>query len=217
MKMSESIANISKALASFQKEVKQPVKDGTNPHFKSKYITLDGTVKAIHDTAHKFGLSYTQSLITTDVGVGVITLIMHESGEYIQFEPFYLPMEKKTAQGAGSAATYSRRYSLSAAFGIVSDLDDDGNQATADAKLNQNNDNNTVQEDMANSKQVGLIKVLVKSIGVVKKVSEFEVLKSALGKTEDVTYDILTTLTKTDASKLIEKLQKWQEQAKVAQ
>jgi hypothetical protein len=126
-------------------------------------------------------------------------------------------MEKKTAQGAGSAATYSRRYSLSAAFGIVSDLDDDGNQATADAKLNQNNDNNTVQEDMANSKQVGLIKVLVKSIGVVKKVSEFEVLKSALGKTEDVTYDILTTLTKTDASKLIEKLQKWQEQAKVAQ
>jgi hypothetical protein len=208
MKMSESIANISKALASFQKEVKQPVKDGTNPHFKSKYITLDGTVKAIHDTAHKFGLSYTQSLITTDVGVGVITLIMHESGEYIQFEPFYLPMEKKTAQGAGSAATYSRRYSLSAAFGIVSDLDDDGNQATADAKSNE------PTEELANSKQVGLIKVLVKSIGMVKKVPDLEVLQKALGKEDEVTYDILTTLTKTQASELIKKLQKWQEQSK---
>jgi hypothetical protein len=207
MKMSESIANISKALASFQKEVKQPVKDGTNPHFKSKYITLDGTVKAIHDTAPKFGLSYVQSLSTNENGVGVSTLIMHESGEYIQFEPFFLPMEKKTAQGAGSAATYSRRYSLSAAFGIVSDLDDDGNQATADAKSNE------PTEELANSKQVGLIKVIVKSIGMVKKVPELDVLQKALGKEDEVTYDILTTLTKTQASELIKKLQKWQSTA----
>jgi hypothetical protein len=207
MKMSESIANISKALASFQKEVKQPVKDGTNPHFKSKYITLDGTVKAIHDTAPKFGLSYVQSLSTNENGVGVSTLIMHESGEYIQFEPFFLPMEKKTAQGAGSAATYSRRYSLSAAFGIVSDLDDDGNQATAEAKSNE------PTEELANSKQVGLIKVIVKSIGMVKKVPELDVLQKALGKEDEVTYDILTTLTKTQASELIKKLQKWQSTA----
>lgn len=208
MKMSESISNISKALSSFQKEVKQPVKDGTNPHFKSKYITLDGTVKAIHDTAPNFGLSYVQSLTTNENGVGVITLIMHESGEYIQFEPFYLPMEKKTAQGAGSAATYSRRYSLSAAFGIVSDLDDDGNQATADAKSNE------PVEDLANSKQVGLVKVLVKSIGMVKKVPELEVLQKALKEEKEVTYDILTTLTKSQASELIKLLQKWQEQSK---
>ncbi|MFD4818182.1 ERF family protein [Peribacillus butanolivorans] len=40
MKTSESIANIAKALSGFQSEVKQPEKDGTNPHFKSKYVTL---------------------------------------------------------------------------------------------------------------------------------------------------------------------------------
>jgi hypothetical protein len=130
MKTSESIANIAKALAAFQKEVKQPEKDGNNPHFKSKYVTLDGTVKAIHDCAPTHGLSYVQMPVTNENGVGVVTLIMHESGEFIQMEPFILPMDKKTAQGAGSATTYARRYSLSAAFGIVSDLDDDGNEAT---------------------------------------------------------------------------------------
>lgn len=133
MKTSESIANIAKALAAFQTDVKQPEKNGNNPHFKSKYVTLDGTVKAIHDTAPKHGLSYTQMPVTNEFGVGVVTLIMHESGEFIQMDPFILPMDKKTAQGAGSATTYARRYSLSAAFGIVSDLDDDGNEASDNA------------------------------------------------------------------------------------
>jgi hypothetical protein len=130
MKTSESIAEIAKAIGKFQEQVKQPEKDGTNPHFKSKYVTLDGTVKAIHECAPKLGLSYLQTPIMTETGVGVKTLMMHSSGEFIEFEPFILPMDKKTAQGAGSAITYARRYSLSAAFGIVSDLDDDGNEAT---------------------------------------------------------------------------------------
>jgi hypothetical protein len=192
MKMSESIANISKALASFQKEVKQPVKDGTNPHFKSKYVTLDDTVKAIHDTAPNHGLSYVQSLSTNENGVGVSTLIMHESGEYIQFEPFYLPMEKKTAQGAGSAATYSRRYSLSAAFGIVSDLDDDGNQATADAK------------EMITSEQVGKIKVLAKTLAKHHGLNEQEMYQKILNTSGRVD---ITQLSKQQANTLITRLE----------
>jgi hypothetical protein len=138
MKTSESIANIAKSLGQFQQEVKQPEKDGTNPHFKSKYVTLDGTVKAIHECAPKHGLSYIQSPLMTESGVGVTTILMHSSGEFIEFDPFILPMDKKTAQGAGSAITYARRYSLSAAFGIVSDLDDDGNEATDSNRSNQN-------------------------------------------------------------------------------
>lgn len=200
MKMSESIANISKALASFQKEVKQPVKDGTNPHFKSKYVTLDDTVKAIHECSTQHGLSYTQMPITNEQGVGVITLIMHESGEFIQFEPFVLPMEKKTAQGAGSGITYARRYSLSAAFGIVSDLDDDGNEATANAP------------ESISQKQVGLIKVNCKSIASLKDVVDVDVLKSALGNNA-ATYETLTTLSKEQATKLLDKLDKWRVQA----
>ena len=192
MKMSESIANISKALSSFQKEVKQPVKDGTNPHFRSKYITLDGTVKAIHDCAPNHGLSYTQMPITTETGVGVVTLIMHESGEFIQFEPFTLPMEKKTAQGAGSGITYAKRYALSAAFGIVSDLDDDGNEAEAHAKAT------------ITSQQVGKVKVLSKTLAGHHNLSEQEIYQKILKTNNRVD---ITQLSKQQASDLITRLE----------
>jgi len=39
-----------------------------------------------------------------------------------------------TAQGAGSAITYGRRYALAAALGLASDEDDDGNGAEGNDK-----------------------------------------------------------------------------------
>ncbi|WP_026676746.1 ERF family protein [Fictibacillus gelatini] len=202
MKTSESIANIAKALAAFQKDVKQPEKDGNNPHFKSKYVTLDGTVKAIHDCAPKHGLSYTQMPVTTDYGVGVTTLIMHESGEFIQMDPFVLPMDKKTAQGAGSATTYARRYSLSAAFGIVSDLDDDGNEATENAKSNQNNDSNN---NPATDKQIRFIEKLIKDVAKACNITEAQsvaTLKQRMQLGKDI-----NQYTVSEAKKAIEILQ----------
>jgi ERF superfamily len=196
MKMSESIAEIAKALGKFQTEVKQPEKDGNNPHFKSKYVTLDGTVKAIHECAPKHGLSYIQSPIMTESGVGVKTLLMHTSGEFIEFEPFILPMDKKTAQGAGSAITYARRYSLSAAFGIVSDVDDDGNEATQP--------NGSGQNRQASEKQLNLVNSLLK-----KKISDkwdynalYDNLKQKIGTNKDI-----ENWTTNEASKAIEILQ----------
>jgi hypothetical protein len=192
MNMSESIANIAKALSAFQKEVKQPEKNGENPHFKSKYVTLDGTVKAIHDCAPNHGLSYTQMPVTTEYGVGVITLIMHESGEFIQMDPFILPMDKKTAQGAGSATTYARRYSLSAAFGIVSDLDDDGNEATDNAPQNK--------PQAATDKQLGLIDKLLKDVAKARNISKEEAYKTIQKRMKKD----MEWFTPSDASKAIE-------------
>lgn len=131
MNKSESIAELSKALANFHKEVKQPFKDKSNPFFKSKYVPLENVAEAIDTISPKFGLTYTQSTITDDNGnVGVATILVHESGEYIEHPPAMTKPEKNTPQGIGSALTYMRRYSLSAAFGITSDQDDDGNQAS---------------------------------------------------------------------------------------
>jgi hypothetical protein len=197
MKTSESIANIAKALAAFQKEVKQPEKSGENPHFKSKYVTLDGTVKAIHDCAPTHGLSYVQMPVTNESGVGVVTLIMHESGEFIQMDPFILPMDKKTAQGAGSATTYARRYSLSAAFGIVSDLDDDGNEATG----------NVTRTMPITSQEIGTLKT---------KVLEFAKLRN---RTDADVYNALNvtsveTLTSQAAKEIIATVNGWIASAK---
>ncbi|MED3575790.1 ERF family protein [Cytobacillus praedii] len=160
MRTSESIAEIAKALATFQSKVKQPEKDGANPHFKSKYVTLDGTVKAIHDCAPSHGLSYTQMPVSNESGVGVVTIIFHESGQFIEFDPFILPLEKKTAQGVGSATTYARRYSLSAAFGIVSDLDDDGNEASESTSNKQSGKH----PQMASDAQLNLINKLLVNV-----------------------------------------------------
>ena len=151
MRKSESIGELSKALAKFQQEVKQPLKDKDNPFFRSKYVPLENVVEAITNTAPKHGLSFTQWALNDDSGrVGVATLLLHESGEYIEFDPVFMNADKNTAQGAGSLMTYLKRYSLSAVFGITSDEDDDGNSASQ----NNNQQQNT---KMASDKQLGLL------------------------------------------------------------
>ena len=131
MKKSESIVELSKALAKFQEEVKQPLKDKNNPFFKSKYVPLENVVEAITDVAPKNGLSFVQWALNDENGrVGVATMLMHESGEFIEFDPVHMKADKETAQGAGALISYLKRYSLSAVFGITSDQDDDGNSAS---------------------------------------------------------------------------------------
>lgn len=131
MRKSDSIVELSKALAKFQEEVKQPLKDKNNPFFKSKYVPLENVVEAITDVAPKNGLSFVQWALNDENGrVGVATMLMHESGEWIEFDAVHMKADKETAQGAGALITYLKRYSLSAVFGITSDQDDDGNGAS---------------------------------------------------------------------------------------
>lgn len=131
MRFSESIKNVAESLGNLQAELVQPKKSAINPFHKSRYVTLEGTVDAIKELCTKHGLSYTQSIVSNETGVGVQTMIIHVSGEYILHEPFYFPLQQQSPQGGASASTYARRYSLSAAFGIVPEDDDDGNFASS--------------------------------------------------------------------------------------
>ena len=152
MNKSESITELNKALANFHKEVKQPMKDANN-FFKSKYVPLENVVEAIDDVAPKHGLTYSQYPVTTENGlVGISTVLLHESGEYIEFPPATTKPDKNTAQGVGSALTYMRRYSLSAVFGITSDQDDDGNEASG------KNNRKQTQPQKASSQTIGTLK-----------------------------------------------------------
>ena len=130
MKHSESIKNLASALVLFRSQLVQPVKDKINPFLKNKYVPLEGVVEAVDKGIHGTGLSYTQSISGGDKSITVTTLIMHESGEWLELDGLTLPMAKQDAQAGGSAITYARRYSLSAAFGITSDTDDDGDTAS---------------------------------------------------------------------------------------
>jgi len=130
MNKSDSIAELAKALAAFHGEVKQPLKDKANPFFKSKYVPLENVVEAITETSPKHGLSFIQYPLNQENKVGVVTILMHSSGEWIESDPVFAIPTKQDAQSTGSVITYLKRYSLSAIFGITSDEDDDGNLAT---------------------------------------------------------------------------------------
>ena len=119
MNKSESISNLAKALCKAQNEMGGAVKDATNPFFKSKYADLGSVIKAIKEPFYNNGLSYSQFPVTSagGQGIGVTTILMHSSGEWLESE-FFLPLAKLDPQAGGAAITYARRYSLMAAAGI---------------------------------------------------------------------------------------------------
>lgn len=206
MKHSESIKEIASALCKFQGEVKNPGNNATNPMYKSKYSTLDNVINTIKPVLAKYGLSYIQSPSTSDDGlhIGTTTLLMHESGEWIESDAITLPAYKLgkdsvkvyDAQAAGIAITYSRRYSLSSVLGISSEDDDDANGIIHESGSGGK---------PISPKQVGLIKSQVKKLAMAKKMDDAEVYKHL--KIVD-----LEKLSSQQASKAIETLNKWVEQ-----
>ncbi len=209
MNKSESIAEIAKALSAFQGEVKQPLKDKDNPFFKSKYVPLENVVEAITEISAKHGLSFLQYPVNQESRVGIITILMHSSGEFIETEPIFATPAKQDAQATGSVITYLKRYALSAVFGITSDQDDDGNNATG---LKQPSNNNSYQDkppsnanpNLISDAQIKMIKAKLNNIAKSKETDLESVYKGAqttLGINKST-----KELTKSEASKVIEYL-----------
>jgi hypothetical protein len=120
---------IASALVKAQREFAPALKTNTNPHFKSKYVGLDGCIEAVIDALNSNGIMLMQKNHPSDNGVSVETIFLHESGESISGGVLSVPASKQDPQGYGSALTYARRYSLMAACGIAPE-DDDGNAAS---------------------------------------------------------------------------------------
>ena len=134
MEHSESIAKLAAGLLAFQDEVKDPARDGENPHFRSKYVQIDGLLAAVRPILAQHGLSVVQSTGGDGQNITITTMLMHTSGEWLKTDALTLRAQQATPQGAGSAITYGRRYSLSAALGVAWDDDDDGNAASTPPK-----------------------------------------------------------------------------------
>ena len=127
MKSSESIKNLAYALYQAQAKMGGAVKDSKNPFFKSDYADLTSVIKAIKEPFADHGLSYTQFPTNEEGRIGVVTMLMHESGEYLEHS-YTLPTTKADPQSAGSAITYARRYALQSIAGIPT-ADDDAESA----------------------------------------------------------------------------------------
>ena len=128
MNKSESIKCLAAAMCKAQSEMGGAHKGANNPFFKSKYADLVAVVQAVKEPFANNGLSYVQFPINDGDKIGVETILMHESGEWLM-NSFAVKVSKQDAQGAGSAITYCRRYGLQSIAGIPSE-DDDGNGAS---------------------------------------------------------------------------------------
>jgi hypothetical protein len=129
MNKSESIVNLSKALAAAQGEMPAIKFDSTNPFLKNKFASLGAVIDGTRPILAKHGLSVTHFPFGEGGVIGVEVILMHNSGEWISNS---VSMEigeekgKSSAQVAGSIITYLRRYTLASILGVYSDEDGDG-------------------------------------------------------------------------------------------
>ena len=128
MNKSDSIKLLAVAMCKAQAEMGGAHKGANNPFFKAKYADLGAVVQAVKGPFASNGLSYVQFPINDGDKIGVETILMHESGEWLM-NSFTVKASKQDAQGAGSVITYCRRYGLQSIAGIPSE-DDDGNGAS---------------------------------------------------------------------------------------
>lgn len=148
MRYSESLKNIGPALAKVQAEIKNPIKNQINKGVQGapKYANLEDTLQDyVRPICSKHGISIVQSIKSDESGkVGVCTLLLHESGEYIESDYVYceivIPISNQgkkvltEGQATGVCITYLRRYSLNAALGINGDKDTDGSYSDSPAE-----------------------------------------------------------------------------------
>lgn len=121
------------AIHKAQAKIETVRKNGENPHFKSKYATLDEVWETVRKAVNEAGLIVFCTIELS--GDGKARLTTHvaeiESGEEIACS-FPIVAQATGPQAIGSAMTYARRYTLTALLEIVTGdgADDDGEAAT---------------------------------------------------------------------------------------
>ncbi len=128
IEMSEKPGELFKALKAVQASIDGVAKDAKNPHFKSRYATLEAVIDTARPALQANGLAFTQAPgALVDGAVEITTMLMHEGGAWMR-STLHVPLQKRDPQGVGSAITYGCRYALMATLGLPP-IDDDGEAA----------------------------------------------------------------------------------------
>ena len=131
---------IALALSKAQAEMPVIPMNAKNPFLKNKYADLGSVIDTVRPVLAKYELAFSQIPVGSGGEVGVKTILMHSSGEFIE-DTITLPISaekgKSSAQVAGSIITYLRRYSLSAILGVYADEDIDGNAPNGSSETAQ--------------------------------------------------------------------------------
>ena len=125
---SEQINELAKALVKFQKTFEDPAKDQTativsktGSKYEYKYCGLPSIVKAVRPALAAAGICFIQHYD----GNELITMLVHESGQWIcGYQPLDIAAGA-SPQDFGRISSYARRYGLQAIVGCAADDDDD--------------------------------------------------------------------------------------------
>lgn len=126
---SESVKNLSAALLAFQGDTDGVKRTSSNPHFRSRYASLEAVIDYARPVLQAHGLVFTQAPgRVIDGALELTTRVTHAASGEWQQSTMHIPLAKKDPQGAGSALTYAQRYSLMATLGLPP-TDDDAEDA----------------------------------------------------------------------------------------
>jgi len=140
---------IHEALFKLQGLLRGVKKDSKNAHFKNSYASLEQVTDTIRPHMQELGLYWFQHPgRIVDGSVEVTTEITHWKTGVTKSFTAEMPLSKRDPQGAGSALTYSLRYSLMAALGLPP-TDDDAETAI---------DRNNAREEPENPKSSAQLK-----------------------------------------------------------
>lgn len=151
----EEFKDLYEALGAVQTHIVPPRKDASNPIFGKEYVSLDAIIVAINKAIVEVGAKFFwTNTIKDDVMYTVI------SGYNAQVElagsKIVIDGRNKRAndvQIQGAAITYARRYSISMAFGVATDTDDDAVSIQSQHGQNQQQRNRPQQQNTQQTRQ----------------------------------------------------------------
>lgn len=149
------------ALVSAAGEMENPKKDMVNPHFKSRYASLQSVNDVVRHALKKYGLAYRQTIVKDEIECWLVTYVYGAIGADVsfdaikEFELSRVPITiTNNPQAMGSALTYAKRYGLLAAFGLSGDDDDDAETATAAHKQQPKQQKQPTVEELSELKRI---------------------------------------------------------------
>ncbi|EEK91793.1 recombination protein, phage associated [Bacillus cereus BDRD-ST24] len=202
----------------FNSEVNKIAKDADNPFFKNNYATLDTIIDEIRPILSKHGLSIMQIPSGDGQNVTLKTLLLHESGEWLESDELTMKPVKNDPQAVGSCITYARRYSLAAFLSLNTGEDDDGNGATygKDKPKSKGNSGQAPSKPQGNGgngkaseKQMKMIHAKIAHISALAKTDKHTIEDTLKG---NIGTDNLSEISSQVASKAIEVLMGWEKQ-----
>lgn len=140
--------NIHKKLLQFQKMNISVIKDGNNPHFKSKYATLNEVLDKVKKPLNDLGV-----VIIFEPNIEGLQTILHCVDSGTEVKGFMKYVDCGNAQKLLACNTYYRRGTLVSLLGLE-DEDDDGNKASVPTPARVDQVLITVSNDLKSCKDL---------------------------------------------------------------